>query len=153
MQNQRGVALIEFALVIPLLALILVGLIEIGRFAYFSIAVGNAAHAGAAFGAANFANAANTTGIHNAAFNDAQNNIANLTSAVGQTVCSCWNGATGTETPAPPTHATCGTACASGVNVTYVQVDTAGSFSPMFNYPMLPTRYSTSARAIMRVRQ
>ena len=44
--GQRGVALVEFALVVPLLALLLVGIIEIGRFAYFSIAVANAARAG-----------------------------------------------------------------------------------------------------------
>lgn len=146
-------ALVEFALVVPLLALLLVGLIEVGRFAYFNIAVGNAAHAGAAFGAASYTNAASTTGMHDAAVADAQNTVANLSSAVGQTVCTCWNSATGTESPAPPTHAACTATCATGTPLTYVQMDTAGTFTSMFNYPMLPHTYSTSARAIMRVSQ
>lgn len=152
MHKQRGVALVEFAIAVPLLALILVGLIEVGRYAYFAIAVGNAARAGASFGAASFVNAANLAGIRAAATTDGTNNVHAIT-PTAQTVCSCWNGATGTESPAPPTHATCGTTCATGVNVTYVQVDTTGTFTSMFNYPMLPNSYTASARAIMRVKQ
>ena len=42
-----GVALVEFAIAIPILIMVLVGLIEYGRYAYFVIEIGNAAHAGA----------------------------------------------------------------------------------------------------------
>ncbi len=143
-------ALVEFAIVVPLLALLLIGLVEIGRFAYFSIAVGNAARAGAQYGAFSAANAADATGIKAAAKADGQNNI-KIIDASSQVVCSCWNSATGTETPAPPASGVCGQTCTSGVQVTYVQVDTTGSYSSMFRYPMLPSTFSVSARAVMRV--
>lgn len=143
-------ALVEFALVVPMLALLLVGIIEIGRFAYFSIAVANAARAGAQYGSYDTTRAVDTTGMQNAATADGANNIANIT-ATANDVCTCANTTTGAQSPSPPTHAQCGQACASGVNVTYVEVDTTGSFSPMFNYPLFPSSFSVSSKAIMRV--
>ena len=153
-KTQAGMALVEFALVVPILALLLVGLIEVGRFAYFNIAVGNAARAGAQYGAFSSSNAGNSAGIAAAAEADANGSgkIVNIT-ASGTVVCSCWNGTAGTESPSPPTAAACtaNPRCTSGVPVPYVQVDASGSYPAMFNYPGLPSTFSTSARAIMRV--
>lgn len=148
--SQAGVALMEFALVVPLLALLLVGIIEIGRFAYFSIAVGNAARAGAQYGSYDTTRAVDFTGMQNAAVADGQNNIKTI-SATANDVCTCWNSTTGTEAPSPPTHAQCGVTCTSGRNVTYVEVDTSGNFSSMFSYPVFPSTFAVSAKAIMRV--
>lgn len=148
--GQRGVALVEFALVVPLLALLLVGIIEIGRFAYFSIAVANAARAGVQYGSYDPTRAVDFTGMQNAATADGQNNIKAI-QAVANDVCTCWNSTTGTESPSPPAHATCGQLCTSGQNVTYVEVDTSGSFSPMFSYPLFPSSFAVSSKAIMRV--
>jgi Flp pilus assembly protein TadG len=151
-KSEAGMALVEFAIVVPLLALLLVGLIEIGRFAYYSIVVGNAANAGAQYGAQNQQMAGQFTSIQNFAKADGQNNISNI-SATASNVCSCWVESTGTESPAPPTVANCTQNCASGIKVTYVQVQTSGSFPKMFNYPMFPANFSVSATAMMRVRQ
>lgn len=149
-RSQAGVALVEFALVVPLLALLLVGIIEIGRYAYFSIAVGNAARAGAQYGIYDTTRAVDIQGMEAAAIADGQNNIKAI-SATANDVCTCWNSTTGTESPNPPTHAQCGPPCTSGQNVTYVEVDTTGNFSSMFSYPIFPSTFTVSAKAIMRV--
>ena len=68
---ERGQALIEMALVLPLLLILALGIIEVGRSAELAIVVSNAARAGAIYGAQNLAAAADTTGIRNAAQTDA----------------------------------------------------------------------------------
>lgn len=68
-----GQNLIEFALMSLALVSLLLGVIDIGRFAYIGILVGNAARAGAAYGAAN---PGDDAGIENAACNDFLGNIA-----------------------------------------------------------------------------
>ena len=150
-----GMALVEVALIVPLLALLLVGLIEVGRYGYFSIVVANAAHAGAQYGAFSAQTAGDTGsagGIVAAAKADGQNNIKAI-QATAQDVCACWNSRSGTESPAPPTAAACGQVCTSGRNVTYVKVNTTGTFNAMFDYPSLPSSFTVSSQAIMRVHQ
>lgn len=46
---RRGAAAIEFAIILPLLAILILGCIDLGRFAYSYIAIANAARAGAGF--------------------------------------------------------------------------------------------------------
>ena len=46
LHRQSGQALVEMAFVVPLLLLLALGVIEVGRYAYISILVGNAARAG-----------------------------------------------------------------------------------------------------------
>src|ERR1700730_16367545 len=69
--RERGQSLVELPVVVPLLLLLLVGIIEIGRFAFYSILVSNAARAGAQYGAQSLATAGDTTGISTAGTNDA----------------------------------------------------------------------------------
>jgi len=68
---ERGQALIEMALFAPLLIVLLLGIIEIGRYAELAIVVSDSARTGAVYGAQNLATAANGAGIQNAAQNDA----------------------------------------------------------------------------------
>jgi Flp pilus assembly protein TadG len=49
----RGAAAIEFAIVLPILLMVLLGATDFGRFSYSAIAVSNAARSGAAFGSMN----------------------------------------------------------------------------------------------------
>jgi Flp pilus assembly protein TadG len=149
---QAGMAMIEFALVLPLLMLLLLGAVEIGRLAYFAIEVGNAAHAGAQFGALSLTNAVNTTGMSNAATDDGQNSISTLTINGAQTVCTCWNGST--QVPSPATHAACGTACTTGGrSITYVRVSVQGTIPALFDYGALglPNSWTVTRVATMRV--
>lgn len=51
--NRRGATLVEFAIVVPLLVLIMIGCIDFGRFLYFYAVVTNAAQEGASYGSVN----------------------------------------------------------------------------------------------------
>ena len=100
------------ALVTPILLALLVGTIELGRYAYIGILVGNAARAGAAYGAEGLLQSGNLTGIQLAADNDFQNNgqpISGLTVSSSNS-CGCDSGGTvtyqGTTTAACTTAAT-----------------------------------------------
>lgn len=152
---QRGAAFIEFALVLPVLMLLLIGLVEYGRYTYFAIEIGNAAHAGALYGSRTFTTANDSTGMKNAAIADGQNRIASLSlsSVAAQAVCTCWTGSS--ETPNPPSSAVCGQPCAAGRNITYAQVSVTASMSPLFNYAALgaPASWSVTRTATIRVMQ
>src|ERR1700726_2074775 len=69
--REQGQSVAEVALVTPLLLLLLVGAIEIGRFAYYGIEVANAARAGVQYGSQSLANSFDLPGITQAAKNDA----------------------------------------------------------------------------------
>jgi Flp pilus assembly protein TadG len=62
--NPRGQSLAEFALTLPLLLLVVMGIFDLGRGIYFYSAVHNAAREGARYGAIDHCN---TTAIQNAA--------------------------------------------------------------------------------------
>src|SRR5713101_4412469 len=51
--SRQGTAAVEFALILPILMLLLLGCIDFGRFPHSYIAVTNAARAGAGFGSVN----------------------------------------------------------------------------------------------------
>jgi len=68
--TESGQALIETALVLPLLVFLLLGIIELGRYAGIAIEVANAARAGAVYGAQNLPDSANWQAIQRAAQND-----------------------------------------------------------------------------------
>jgi Flp pilus assembly protein TadG len=68
--KQRGQSFVEVAFGLPVLLILLVGIVEIGRFAFYSVVVAGAARAGAQYGAQNLATAADTAGIIHAAQND-----------------------------------------------------------------------------------
>src|SRR3984893_7228009 len=144
--RERGQSLVELAFVVPLLLLLLVGIIEIGRFAFYSILVSNAARAGAQYGAQSLATAGDTTGISTAGTNDAPGVTApnNLTVTSTQ---SCGCSTTGLGTCGTPT------ACAAGRWVVYVQVTATGSFNSLFSYPGLPKTFAVTRVQEMVVAQ
>lgn len=150
-KSQRGNAMIEFVIAVPLLMFIAIGLVEVGRFAYFSVLVGNAAHAGAQYGSQSFTTVVDTTGMADAAKADGQN-VTGLT-ASGTHVCTCWNGTT--ASPSPPTTTACNTTVCplSGYHrVLYAQVTATGSFTSLFSYPGLPHTHSVSRTATIRAK-
>jgi len=150
-KSQRGNALVEFAIATPLLLLIAIGLVEVGRFAYFSILVANAAHAGAQYGAQNFSTALDSTGMANAAKTDGQN-LTGLAASASH-ACTCFNGTT--ASPSTPTAAACSTVIcplAGYHRVLYVSVTATGSFTSLFTYPGLPHTHDVSSTAVIRVK-
>jgi Flp pilus assembly protein TadG len=147
---QSGQALIELALILPILLGLTLGVIEIGRFAYIGILIGNAARAGAAYGAQSNEQSSDSAGIINAANYDfAGATTGSTTKANGQlvtkltvtnsTYCGCDNA--GTLGPAlvcsSKLNPTAGT-CVTGRWVVVVSVTATGSFNSLFTYPGIP---------------
>lgn len=150
-----GSAFVELALTLPLLLLLLIGCVELGRMAYAAIEVSNAARAAVAFGAQNHVTAGDPNDMKLAASTDA----ADLTS-MGATLtwttpptqaCAC---DTGSSNPSPTTGycSTPASACA-GTYVVYVQAQPTATVNTMFNYPGLPTSFTLHGFAQMRVVQ
>ncbi len=65
--RERGQAVLELAFALPFLMLLVLGAVDFGRVFFVSVQVGQAARQGVAYAAASTTNAADTTGIHNAA--------------------------------------------------------------------------------------
>ena len=139
----EGAALAEMAIILPLLALVLSGVIEAGRFGYYSILAGNAARAGVQYGAQNLYTAADDAGMQSSALADGQN-VPGLT-ATSSHSCQCADGSASTCQP---------TDCASSHRIVFVQVTTTGTFGSLLNYPGLPDSLraiTVTNSAVMRV--
>jgi len=156
-RKQSGQALLELAFMLPIMLLFLLGVIEIGRYAYISILIANAAQAGAFYGAqGNGSLSTDTTGIAHAAQYDFAGVTSGSASTNGQPVSllnvtssvSCGCDSSGTIT----TYA-CNTSptCASGTWVKIVSVTCTGTFSGLFSYPGIPSSLNISRTAYMRV--
>ncbi|HTV53741.1 MAG TPA: TadE/TadG family type IV pilus assembly protein [Terriglobia bacterium] len=146
-QSERGSSLVELALLLPLLVLMFLGVVEIGRIFYVSIEVNNAAEAGAAYGAQSNITAGDTAGMERVAQEDAAN-VPGLT-ATASYYCAC-STAAGSVT----NLGSCADACAAGDHqVIFVQVYTSASFTTLSHFPGLPTPFTTYGKAVMRVSQ
>jgi Flp pilus assembly protein TadG len=147
--DERGTDLLEVALMLPVLILMLLGVIEMGRYEALSIVVTNAARAGVQYGAQNLAAAADTTGIRNAALSDGQNisglQVVSPSGYMGTFVlCGCAG-----VTP----DTTCPATCGAGQQLVYVQVNTKGQFNSLFRYPGIPSPVTINSMAQMQVAQ
>jgi Flp pilus assembly protein TadG len=150
-----GQTVLELALLTPVLLVMVLGVIEMGRYAYIGILVGNAAHAGALYGAQGLAQSGDATGIQTAADNDFQNNgqATGTLTVSSSTSCGCDNGGTitgaGCSTTVNPSAGT----CAAGHWVVMVSVTASGTFHSLFKYPAIPSSLSISRTSVMRVNQ
>ena len=139
-----GQGLAEIALMIPMLLILVLGIIELGRLAYFSIEVANAASAGARYGAQSLVTAFDLAGMRTAAISDAQDLTA-LTVPTATYYCSCASGAGSscapTDCPAPDHR------------LVYVQVNTRGTLNTLFNYPGIGASFTVNRQAVLRVAQ
>jgi Flp pilus assembly protein TadG len=150
--SESGQSLVELALLVPVLLLLVLGIVEMGRYTYLSILLGNAAESGALYGAQSLAQSADTTGIQNAAQADFQNgqSLPGLT-VTSTNACGCDSGGTTTSAACGGTI-TAGT-CAVGHWVVTVQVTATGNFSSLFRYPGIPASLTVSRTATLRVKQ
>ncbi len=143
--GERGSSMVEFALVAPFLAFMLVGTIDVGRYTYYGILAAHAVRSGVQYGAQNLATAADAAmsgpATTAAAFQDAQS-IPKF-SVVTSVVCTL-NGQT---SPCPASNS--GSAPPSGL-VYFVKVQISGNFSPLIQYPGLAT-VPIGATSTMRV--
>jgi Flp pilus assembly protein TadG len=143
-REQTGQSIAEVALVTPMLLLLLIGTIEVGRFAYYSIEVANAARAGVQYAAQSLADSKDIVGIQRASQNDAPN-VSDL-DVTSRDLCAC--------SSSPANYVGCPARnCAPGHAVVFVEVNTSARFQSLFRYPGLASSLTVNGRAIMRVAQ
>lgn len=134
----RGQALVETALVFPILVTLLLGAADLARVAHASIAVTNAARAGAQYGAQDGFTAQDSTGIATAASNEASNLTITTTSSYA---CVCSDGSA----------STClNTDCATSHMEETVTVNTQATVSPAIHLPILPATWTVKGQAVQR---
>lgn len=160
-RNNRGSALVELALTLPLLSLIMIGGIELGRVAYFAIELTNAARAGAALGAQNPAEPGYTSAIEDAAQADAPDITLtwNTAPAVACTCETIYDSSTQAPTYSPSKPGSCAavTTCASVSStqfsqvVEYIVVQPQATVKTIFKYPGIPTSFTLNGSAQLRV--
>ena len=148
-RSEWGQSLVEVALLFPFLVLMMLGVIELGRYAYIGILVGNAARAGAAYGIESLPQSVDTVNILLAAQNDFQNNGQSGLTVTSSVACGCDSG--GSVTSSACVGAGSGK-CASGHWVVIVSVTASGTFNSLFNYPGIPSSITISRTSSMRVR-
>ena len=139
--GRRGQALIELAILTPVLLVVVVGLIDVGRFARVATLVGNAAHAGAQYGTQSLSTAADRAGMRTAAVTDGQS-LSGL-SASATNLCIC---ADGSACSTPQLQ------CAASTHrILSVQVTASGTFQTLLRYPGLPQQMTISRVAVLQV--
>jgi len=140
--HEAGQALVETALIFPILMTLLLGTAELARVAYAAIEVANAARAGAQYGAQSGFTASDTTGIATAAANDA----ANLTglSTTSSYACVCSDGSASTCQP---------TDCTNSRIEQTLTVNTQVTIDPIIHLHGLPTTYTLKGQAIQQCAQ
>jgi Flp pilus assembly protein TadG len=166
-KRSRGQSIAEFGYLLPILAMMLVASADFARVFFLSIAVNNAARAGAQYGSQSVINAASapasagrptwsaaskSSAMAAAAVADGSN-VPGLTASASQ--CTCV--ASSSVTQCDSTHD-----CSdyknttTGVSsVTFVEVDTAATFTPLLNLSFLglPSSFTLNGRAVMQVQE
>jgi Flp pilus assembly protein TadG len=136
-KSESGAALVEFAIVAPVLALLLLGIVDFGRFMYTGLLAANAARAAAAYGAQTLSTAEDQGGMKAAANADSQG----ITWTTLNAVPVCIAGGV---------SITCGT---NSSEIVYVQVNVSGTYNTLINYGLFPKQVSVSGSSTMRVEQ
>jgi Flp pilus assembly protein TadG len=133
----HGAALVELAVVIPILLLLVFGAVDFGRAYYVGLQVTNAAHAGAEYGSLH---PTDTAGITNAV----KNIYPNLPSPTVTYGCECSDG-----TSSIPFCSTKPTTCSGNV-VNWATVKTSTPYTPLIPWPGIPKSFTLSGAATVR---
>lgn len=135
-RSETGGAMVELAVVLPVLVLMTIGVMDYGRVFFRSIMVANAARAGADWGAY-AANYTNQTGMQAFTKLDAQE-IGNL-KVTSQSYCMCGNSA-----------GSCSANCGGLPPRVLVEVTATDTVALLIKYPGLPDKIVVSQTARYR---
>lgn len=141
---REGVTTIEFALVAPILALLIVGILDFGIGLWRQMQVATAAQAGAAYASTNGWNAT-ATGIANAV--TGATGLGSITATPAPAwACGCPNATSGIAWVA------CGSTCPDGSqSAHYVTIGAQAAYSTILPYPGLANPLTLSAASFARL--
>ena len=140
MGESRGSALVEFAMVLPLMAMFLLGALDFGRFLYEGVSVAGAASAGALYGSFDDVTSLDVAGMEAIAEQEAGN--LNGAAATVERFCECPGGSS----------VACNGTCTGGRPHIYVRVGVEATFAPLFTHVGLPGSFDLEHEAVMRAR-
>lgn len=151
-RKSRGSAVLEAALLIPVMLTMLFGTMDFGRVFYAGVAVASAARAGVQFGSLKAGNSGNFTAMKAAAQNDAASQgipaqslvitAKNFCQCVGDTSAIVYNSCTITS---------CSAYGSAGRAPVYVEVSASYPFNTLVNWPTIPSTLTIKRTARMRV--
>jgi Flp pilus assembly protein TadG len=140
-RDTRGSAGVEFAIIGPAFALMLVGTADFSLGVYHKMQVQNAAQAGAQYAAVNGFNASSISSAVLAA--TSYSGIASSPAPIQ--FCGCPS-ATGV------TSATCGSACAGGSTAgTYVTASAQATYTTILAYPGIPSSFIFTGQSTVKI--
>jgi Flp pilus assembly protein TadG len=137
--DSRGIAAVEFAMIVPILLLMFVCISDFGIGIYTNMQVENAAQYGAEYAVVN---GYDTSAITNAVRGSTSlNNI----SVSPTQFCGCPSGSSITST-------SCTATCSDGSTAgTFVQVSVAHDYSTLISYPGLPASFHLASQSTARL--
>jgi Flp pilus assembly protein TadG len=142
--NSRGTAAVEFALVAPILILMLVGILDFGTAYWEKTAVDDAAWAGAVYAAVN-GYSGNSSGISGAM--TSASGLTSITASVGSAFYGCPT-STGITTASSSS-----TSCSSGGSArTYLPVTASAQYKLLLSYPGFPSTLTLTSTATARIK-
>ena len=136
--RRGGIATVEFALVAPLLLLLLAGVLNCAMIFRYATTAAEAARSGAQYGSQSPTTSLDTAGMQSAALNSAPG-IKGMTASASR-YCQCSGGTT----------VSCGGSCANGKMLIYVQVTTRVTAPTVFSYAGFTLSGATAFTASMR---
>jgi len=136
--TEQGSSLVEVAVVLPMLLLILIGVVDLGRYFYLANEVAGAAHSGAMYGSQH---ASDTTNMVNAAKLDAPNVSGLVVNATWG--CKCSDGTN------PSVSCTATPSCSTNV-VYYSTVKATANYSALFPWQGIPSPLTLTSSVTMR---
>jgi len=138
--GESGAAAVEFALAVPILALLMTGGFDFGRALYEQHRLTGAARAGAQYAIQSSTTWGDTTDIIAAVRGDANDTASSLTVTTSQ--CTC---------PSGTLCSSAATCTGSTVAGTYVKVSVSESYATVVNYPFVTSPFTLSSQALVRV--
>jgi hypothetical protein len=142
-KKEEGSSLIETALVMPVLLLLLIGAVDLGRGYYAAMEVSSAAEAGALYG---IQSPSDIVGMVAAAKLDATDVPGMTITSTPLSGCECFDGSKSVSPcgTAPPT-------CGIDNAVDFVEVDTSFTYVPLLTYPGITTPIILTGKERMRM--
>jgi len=139
--GSRGVAAIEFAVIVPTLVLMMICTVDLGMGIYRKMQVQNAAQAGAAYAM-----------FHGFAADSISTAVTSATSFSGIAASPAPSQSCGCASNTGVTSATCSSTCSGGsVTGTYVTVSAQGTYNTILPYPMIPNSFTLAAQSTVRI--
>ena len=166
LKDKSGTSLVEFAFTVPFLVLLVLGLIEVGRYMAYSVIVGNAVRAGAQVGAMGSTEAQATPdptqspganldymasqaacidvtqslSVANSGFSCTSSGSANPSNALKiTTTISCVPSPCSNQQPAPSNQ------------TMYITVSASGKYTSLLRLPFVPNNVPMTAQSTLRV--